>query len=239
MAVQFLVSDIISDIAFRMNMPAFASGDFVSDAQALQLLKNSARRLGGLFTGRFGDAYWLQTATLATQAGLELVSLPDNLATIQALYWIDSHNEARKLMHAELRDWQPTAQAWANSGDWLWPSVLPTYRLQGNAIALQPVPSAVYSLRLEYSTGIFVASSSDTIFGQVGWDEWLTLDCCERIADREDKQSDKWYAKKMAIQDEILEQASRRDRFVPLQVVDERGALDDPRVSGRRQWWYR
>lgn len=236
MTVQFVVSDLLSDAAFRLNMPAFAPGQFITDAQALRLIQNGARRLGDLLTDAFGAQYWQRTATLSTQTGLELLSLPTDFTALEALWWVDANGHARRLHRAELEHWQPNPENWGGNGLWAWHGAEPSFRLQDNAIVLAPVPNGVYTLRLEYVTGLLVAASSDIILGLPGWDEWLVLDLCEMISDRMEKDSSRFASRRMETEARLLSRANRRDLATPIQAKDVTGALED---AHHRRWWYR
>ena len=218
------IAGVLDQVAFRLHLPAVGTGAFVTTASALLLAKSSVSRLGALLNRSFGDAYFAQTATLATQAELDLVSLPSGFKDLLSLHWVDG-TEAHLLERASVTEYSATPVAWGNS-------VLPKYRVEGNVLVLTPPPLEVYSLRCAYTTGLGITALSDSIQGQAGWEEWLVLDICEQIRDREDKDASKFTFRKVGadgkggVQGEILSQASQRDRNGVTTVRDVRNELE-------------
>lgn len=215
-------TDVIDQVRWRLHLPAFSSSSFVTTSDILALVKSSGRRLSGLLTRLYGDAFFAETATLTTVAGFDLVSLPSNFATLRSLHWIDGNN-ALELARANPGDYDPEAVAWGSISDIGLTSATPTYALEANVIRLTPTPAAAYTLRLGYTSGIFITAASDTIQGQIGWDEWMILDCCQRIREREQKNASEFIRDRLELEEQIKDQASQRDRYANVQVVDRRG----------------
>jgi hypothetical protein len=175
-------------------------------------------RLSAMLTRLFGDSYFTETATLTTQAGLDLLSLPNNFAQLHSIHWMDGA-QAYELWRADVHDYEQTPRAWSTHEP-------PTYRIESSVIRLVPAPMAAHLVRISYTTGLFITSLTDSFPGQIGWDEWLILDVCEMIRDREDKDATRFTARKMEIERQIKDQATQRDRYSVTQVRDVRGELD-------------
>lgn len=233
MSVAIDPSDVLERVAFRLHLPTFASGNFVTDAQAVMLLKDACERLSALVLKAYGSNYFARQSSVNTQAGVDIVSLPTGLATIEGVYWLTG-DRAVQLEHAYRLDEDLAPRAW-DAPDLYAPglSTAPTYRVEGNVLVLRPVPNAVYSIRIDYQTTPTIASISDTIYGQAGWREWLVLDLCEVIADREDKDPSRFTARKAKVEADIKMQAADRDRGTRPQVVDAYGALQRSRLDWR------
>ncbi len=226
MSLPVLVSEIISDVETRCGLPVCTADTNVTATAMLRMVKQSAQRLSGLMTGAFGSNYFATQMTLATQAGLAFVSLPTNFATLLRLYYV-SGGKAYPIEMAQVEDWSPasvTPQSWtaADAPN----SVSVQYRLQGAILALYPCPSAAYTLSMTYTTGLFVTATSDTIAGQIGWDEWLTLDVCCRVRQREQKDYSEFRDERAIVEGNILGQAKQRDRTAVFQVRDDRGVFN-------------
>lgn len=222
MATSISISDVLAQAAFRLHLPNFAAGEFVSDTQALMLAKMAVSRLGAMLNRSFGDNYFARTATLSTQAGLDLVSLPDDFKDLLSLTWV-SGNDAQTVTRAEITDYDPTARSWSTA-------YVPKYRIEGETLVLTPIPSAVYTLRCAYTTGLSITSTADTIQALPGCDEWLVLDICQIIRGREDKDVSTYVLAKREIQEDLKAQAIQRDRHGTTAVRDVRGELEQDDV---------
>lgn len=245
MAITIQPSDILSQVAFRLHLPDFAAGEFVSQTQALLLLQNASERLTSMLLAAFGTDYFAQQFTVSTQAGVDTVSLPTDCATVNGVYWLYTSGTATsaiRLEHAPLLDEDLTSRAWDTPSGWFYssrgPLNAPSYRIEGNVLVLRPVPSAVYQMRIDYQNTPSLAALSDVIYGQAGWKEWLILDVCSQIADREDKDISRWESKKAQVEDELKAAAENRDRNASYQARDVRNALSS-RDQWRRRWYGR
>jgi hypothetical protein len=205
MSVAFVVSDIQDRIKFRCDLPTFTTETNVTIADALTLVKESARRLSGLIGHASDEAFFVTTETVATVADLEYASLPAGLGLVTGVHWLRGTNDPVPLRQATQEDMVPGV----TNG---WTRITPTYRIQGQTIEFWPTPQDVYSVRLRYSTGVDVISTSTTIYGQYGWDTWIVLDCCCTIRQRQDKDYSAFAAEKGLVEREILKHARRRDR---------------------------
>lgn len=233
MPVSIEAQDVLDAVAFRCHLPAFASGEFISATEALTLLNSSARRLSGLVSRLYGDLYWASSITLTTQADIDILSMPSDFHTLTSVHWING-NDAVEMQRADVHEYSAVSKNW-NDVD------VPRFRLEGaGVLVLVPTPSAAYSVRVAYaSVGVLFASASDTFNGLPGWDEWLTLDMCQRIREREQKPADEFIRDRLELEAQMKEQASQRDRYTAVQVRDATGALNTVTRFKRytRAWW--
>jgi hypothetical protein len=236
MAHSLTLQSVVDSAVIRLQIPTPAVGEFLTPAMCLDFIQSGCERLSGLVTRAFGDHYWQQTATLATQAGLDLVSLPSDTMTISSVHWL-TNNSAYPLARADVHEYDPRSQSWGQPNDWS-PTygVLPMYTVEANVIRLVPTPNAVYSLRVAYTTGLFVTALTDTIPANLGWKEYLVNDFAEMVRQREDKDASNFTARRMEVQDQILDQAAQRDRFATYQVRDTRN-VDRRSVLTRRRFY--
>ncbi len=230
MSTSILISDVLEQAAFRLHLPDFASGEFVTNTQALQLAKMSVSRLGAMLNRVYDGSYFTQIATLSTQAGVDVVSLPTDCKDLVSLIWVANSTRSHVLERSVVTDYQPDARAWS------W-SYLPKYRLEGNVIVLTPAPTAVETLRCTYTTGLSITATSDTIQALPGCDEWLVLDVCQIIRDREDKDASNFIGQKLKIEEDLKAQAAKRDRHGVTTVRDVTGALDCDPYDWRERGW--
>jgi hypothetical protein len=230
MSVAISVAEVFADVAFRLHLPAFASGEFVSDTEALRLFRGSLGRLSGLLTRLYGDDLFAETATVQTQAGFDSVSLPQDFHTLRSVHWV-YNNEAHELSRARPSDVDSGSGGWSTH-------CMPQYALEAYTLRLYPTPQDAYVLRIGYTTTLTVANASATLYGNVGWQEWLTNDMCERIRMREQKPFAEFTQARMEAEMEIRDQATQRDRFAVMQARDTRGELSSARqyFRYRRPW---
>lgn len=227
MAISISVAEVVELVCDRTQIATPGPGEFVTDATMLRFVKNAGERLGSLLLEAYGASVLAETHVLYTQAGLDKVSLPPNFSTLRALHWT-INGKAYHLEPAPVGVYDPAPITWDEHAP-------PRYRVHGNALLFTPAPSAVYTLRVDYTTTLAVASLSDSFPGEPNWKEWLVLDVCEQIRDRQEKDGSSFSAKKLKIEHDLREQADLRDRFARHQVQDTRDALS-ARGSSRQRF---
>jgi hypothetical protein len=216
MAIAIEIAEVLEQVAFRLHLPAFDTGEFVTSTSALALAKSSVSRLSALLTRLYGDRYFANEARLSVQTGVGLSSLPDKHLTLLGVHLIQS-DKAYELRPTMGGSYSPLPVAWGAS-------VLPTYRLEGNVLTFTPINQNAEQIRVTYEKPLTISAVDEIIYGNPGWDEWLVLDICEQIRDREDKDASRFTQRKYVIEEQLKSQASQRDRNGLLQVVDARGA---------------
>jgi len=226
-AVPFAVSDIQERVRVRCGLPAFTSNTNVTTASILSMVQESARDLSAILDTQ--DWYFVTTASLATTAGVPMVSLPTNFAALQRLSWLKSSNDVIALKPANLESVHPP-----ESGD-TWDVRTPGYRIVGNTVEFFPTPTAVYALELRYSTGMFVATAGDTLMGQSGWDTWIVYNCCCIVKQSQDEDYSAFASERQAKLGEILARASKRDDTGVVQPRDV--AQRDNVIIRDDRWW--
>lgn len=236
MAHSLTLQSVVDSAVTRLHIPTPAVGEFLTPDMCLDFIQSGCERLSGLVTRAFGDGYWRQTATLATQAGLDLVSLPQDTMTVSSVHWL-TNDTAYSLGRADVHEYDPRSQSWGQPNDWsLAYGVMPMYTLEANVLRLVPTPNQVYSLRVAYTTGLFVTALSDTIPANLGWKEFLINDFCETVGQREQKDVSQFTQRRLEVQQQILDQAAQRDRFATYQVRDTR-SVDRRSVLNRRRYY--
>jgi len=212
----------VAEVEFLLHSPAFTTTTFVTSPALLRLVQSSARRLGGMLVRTFGDQLFARTATLSTQVGLDLVSLPEDFSTLTSLHWIDG-NCAHLLERTHTTDYKELAQAWSDSDFFWFSNQKSKYVLEANTIRFVPPPSAVYAIRCAYQTGLKVETITDILQGGAGWSDWLVADICEAVRIREQKDASDFMMRKAKIEQDLLSQARNRDGNGVKQVRDVRG----------------
>lgn len=227
MAVPFAVTDIQERVRVRCDLPVFTTNTKVTTATILAMVQESARDLSGIMDDR--DWHFVTTSALATVAGVPMVSLPTNFATLLRLCWQKSASEVIPLNEANLEDMHPVESGWT------WDIKRPGYRIVGNTLEFFPTPTAVYALELRYSSGMFVASAADTLMGQVGWDTWIVYNCCCIVKQRAGEDYSAFAAERDRAELRIRDK--RRDRTAVQQPRNVRDCDSDNPLVRDGRWW--
>lgn len=225
MGTAVLVSEIVQEAMVRLALPTtLSTTTFPKAAEALALVKYSARRLSGIIR-RHDNDYFLTTGALVTVANTQTVALPANCSDLRQLSWMRSATDRVPLEMASV-DYMDAASEAGEAWD-----AAPRYRLQGDNILFFPKPNAVYNLSVYYDTGLYVSATSDSMSCQPGWDEWMVLDVCVRVRQMEEISAADFIAERNKVEADIVRQAASRDRFSTHQVRDlwEGGDLLDSR----------
>lgn len=225
MSVSVLVSEVIERARQRCALPAFSATTFVTSTEVLDMVKASCQRLSAIVDEAWGENYFTTSGTLTTTAGLEYVSLPANFASLLRIAWVKSDTDHVMLRAASVDDWSPSVQTWDSCGG-------PRYRITGNTIEFWPLPDDAHTLKIYYSTGIFITATTDTIQTRNGWDEWLVLDLRIKILDKYDQDWTGIAAMQAKVEHDIRAQLTTRDRGAVHQVRDLRGASLEARRRG-------
>ncbi len=225
MAVGFLASDIIERVRVRCDLPVFSSETKITTAAILSIVQESARELSALLNER--DWYFVSTAPLATVAGQAYVSLPTNFAALLRLAWQKTPREVIALEAANLEQVRPTQIQDT------WKTHVPEYRLTGNTLEFFPTPDAIYTLELRYSTGAFLATSGDTLFGQIGWDTWCVYNACCVVCQAHDRD----YARFSDERDRKLVDILRTSKRDKSGISQPRDVRDSSYADPVGAWW--
>lgn len=225
MAVPFAVTDLQERVRVRCGLPAFTTNTNITTAMILNMVQESARDLSGLLNEQ--DWYFVTSASLATLANVPFVSLPTNFAQLLRLTWLRDTNWRYDMPLANL-------EQIPGSPVMSWESCLPSYRLIGDTLTFYPTPQSVFDLELVYSTGAFVTSAADTLFGQVGWDTWIVYNCCCIVKQRQDEDYQNFAMERANKLGEIKQQ--RRDHAGVKRPRDVRGSYNGVWPQSW-QWW--
>jgi len=175
------------------------------------MVTGSALSLSGLVRAAYGADFFETSTDLTTQNGLGYVSLPENCSSVRRLVWVRGTDDYVEIERAS----QDETNAWSGG----WSNSTPVYRLRSGTVALFPTPLAAYTIRLTHDTGIIVTATTDTISAEAGWREWLVLDVCRKIRQRQQKDgSDFLYSQQE--QEVLIRSLVPRDRGGITQVRD-------------------
>jgi len=221
------VSSLQERVRFRCALPAFTANTNVTTADALSLVQESVRKLCGLMAEFNPEAYFATGTTLTTTSGVSTCSLPLNFTKLLTLHWDRGNGWQIPIRLATVED------QWPSDSVYSWENLRPMYRFLGNQLEFYPTPRAVHDVALRYSTGLFPTAAADTVFLELGWDEWVVLDCCCKVRQRQEKGYAEFAGERSTIEQQIRDQA-RRDR---VGVAQTRDVQADNREARALEWW--
>lgn len=214
-------TEVQEDIRQRYDLPTFSTTTFVTTAAVLRMANQSLQRRDALLAEAYGDDYRSTTATLASVANLNYISLPADFLKLHRLIWLRGTDDAVNVDRADADTYARllplSAQAWG--------SRRPYYRFAGSStITVVPTPNQVYNLTLIYTqTTATLTAGSDTIQDGPAWTEWLVADVCTKIAARFEDDPSAFMAERNDAERRIKEQAPQRDETQSQQLRDVEG----------------
>lgn len=229
MARSVSLTNITEDIRQRADLPTFSSTTFVTDTAVTRMINQSLQALYSLIMGAYGDGYFVKSAAMSASAATS--NLPTDFLRMVSLVWLRGTDDIVPVLEAEADDYayaQYAARAWD----------APRYRLRHSTIVWLPSPSTTYSLNIEYVYApADLSAGGDTFDGGPGWDEWVALDVCRKIREREEKDASDFVRERARVEAMILSQSPYRQETQHKQVRD---SWDAP-MGGHalRQWLWR
>jgi len=221
MATTFAVSDLLSDIAARANVPPFTTSTHVTSTRVTYWISQSVRAASALMRQWFpDDRELLQTATLATVPDFELVSLPADCGEVHSVIWQRDTNDFVLLESSQgddIADRLNAGETWESA------YVEPRWRLEGQTIAIYPTCSTSETITVYYTTHLVAGS---TFAAKVDFDEWVTLDVLVKVYTAKDKPQKvaETLQNKKLLEDDLLSKARQRDPYRTNTIRDVRYA---------------
>lgn len=210
----------------------------ITPAIMLDFVRTSLVELGGIVKEYTDEQLLSASGTVPTVANVATVALPTNFSDLVRLSWVKSATEDVPLEWASVDEFAATPpSSWTGYGPI-------KYRLMGPAtLELFPTPTAVYTLKLHYTTGIYIATAADTVTMRDAWDQWVVFNVCMLIRMAQQKTGEDLSPASFVAQRDTVEMRIRkqlkRDKFGPQHVRDSRSemfASVDPFT--RRGRWY-
>jgi hypothetical protein len=210
------LTEVREEIRLRYDLPSFTSTTFITTTAVNSFINQSLQAYYAILLECFGDNYFAESSTITTNDGVALSSVPSRFTKLLSLHWLRGTNDAVKLFPASAFE-----MGLYSLGAVSWNDYAPRYRLSGAAFEWFPIPNAAYSVRCDYM-GLPANLSADADFfdGGNGWEEWVVLDVCRKIAGKEEKDPSTWLAERADVEQRIRKQAPDRDEGEPLVLRD-------------------
>jgi hypothetical protein len=191
------------------NCPAFALNTRLTSAQVTAFATQAARELSALIRQKHcEDRDLLQILTVSTVPDFNLVSLPADCGEVHAVVWQRDTTDAvllKSASSANLTDQIEDGQTWEDQ------DVEPTWRLEGNTIALYPTSADAEELTVYYTTNY--DTSGTTVQARTGFDRWVTLETCIQVCTARDKMQgvQMFQQQKALLENDLFARARKRD----------------------------
>lgn len=211
------LSEIREEIRLRYDLPsAFSSTTFVTTTAVNSFINQSLQAYYAILLECFGDNYFAASSTITTNDGVAVSSVPSRFTKLISLYWLRGTNDAVKILPANA-----TEIGLYSLGSVPWTDYAPRYRLSGATFEWFPTPSAEYPVRCDYmALPANLSADADIFDGGNGWEEWVVLDVCRKIAGKEEKDPSTWLTERADVEQRIRKQAPDRDEGEPLVLRD-------------------
>lgn len=206
------------EIRVRYDLPsAFSSTTFVTTTAVNAMINSSLQAYYGLLQEMYGDNYFATSTTITTTPSTATTALPSRFNKLLALHWTRGTNDVVKLRPANV-----DALSRYGMGATSWNEYTPCYRITGTSnIEWFPTPSAAYSVRCDYvALPADLSADGDPFEAGNGWEEWVVLDVCRKIAGKEQVDAGPWLRERDDFERRIRAQAPDRDEGEPLTLRD-------------------
>lgn len=216
-------------------------GDYTTDttitqACILDFLQVSLTELAAIAKEYTTEQMLTSSGTLTTTASVSTVSVPTNFSDLVRLSWMKDATTEIDMIKADSNQFQAAPYGSSSSGWGGYGEI--RYRIMGPAtIELFPTPDAAYTLRLYYTTGIYVTATTDTVMMRDGWEQWVVFNTCGLVRMRQQKTAEdlgpgSFFTQRDKKEMDIRRQL-KRDKFGVNRIRDVR---TDQRLKGREPW---
>lgn len=221
-----------------------STDSFVTDAELKDMIAESMHELHDLLISVHQGEFEVGTVTVATVADTEQYDLGSgNKGTLiykllRVSVDFDNVSIPMRRMDIETSIMDSSSYSWSQGSDL-------RYRFThggvssgvGPYINFHPTPDAAHVVKIMYNrTPLTLSLSTDT--NTTGHDEYLTLDCCIKLAQMEESDPSGWMAQKSAYRERLENLAPPMDPGNPATIQDVRG-VDKWRSDWQsfRRWW--
>jgi hypothetical protein len=216
MARLVALSAVREAVRQRYDLPDFSTSTFVTLVAVNSAINESLQALYAILLDAWGDDYFTKLTSVSTTANQGYTAYPTNFLRLQGIAWqrgTDDYVPLERASVDDMPDMMLSARAWTTTR--------PKYRLTLDGIRWTPAPNAVYTVWLHYvQLPAALSADGDTFDAGPSWDEWVVMDVCAKIAQREEKSIAEWLAKRSDVEARIKSQAPGRDEWQPEQVRD-------------------
>lgn len=198
--------------------------------QILDLLQTSASLLSGIVREIPGAAFqFAESSTIPTVANVAMVSLPTSASDLLRLSWLRDSETEVLLQRAGIEGMSDRQPGWDSV-------TMPSYRVIGQTVELYPTPTAVYSLKAYYATGLYPSTISSYVLCMDGWDQWIAVHTATLVRARQQRLCPELDMMLMQLERSIRA-SFQRDIYGPAVARDLRGSsMADVNLLDPSKW---
>jgi hypothetical protein len=210
-------ADLREEVRLRYDLPSFTATTFVSTTAVNSFINKSLQAYYALLMECYGEDYFATSSTITTLANTSLSTLPTRFSKLIALHWVRDSDDIVPIRRATVDD-----MVLASYDPKSWTEYGPRYRLSGiSSVQWLPIPNAAYSVLCSYvALPADLSADADTFEAGQGWEDWVILDVCRKLAAREEKDPSVWLAERADAEQRIRSQAPERSETEPLTLRD-------------------
>lgn len=222
MARSVTLTQFKEDVRQRYDLPTWSSSTFVTETAVTRMINNSIQALASIMIEEGASDWFTATSTVTASANQATTAEPSGLYTLKALFWERGTDDIVPMVRANVDELALRSYAATT-----WEA--PRYVYRSQVFEWLPMPSENYTVRV-YGTVLptDLSAGGDTFACGPGWDEWIVLDVCRKIAQREELDEAHWLAMRSDAEQRVRGQLERH-AGQNLQVRD----ADWPRLGDR------
>ena len=218
------LQDIREDVRQRCDLDTFSATSYVTATAVNRMINTSIHALRSLLMQAWGEGYFTKQAALSTVADTATTALPSDFSKMVTLVWKRGKDDIVPVFEAQIDEYSFTI---FDSRTW----DLPRYRLRENEILWFPNPDDVYNLFLEYVYHpADLSLDTDTFEAGPNWEEWVVVDVCRKVFEREEKNTQPWMMERARVEELILSTSPYRSETSNHHI---REIDDEPRYGTR------
>jgi hypothetical protein len=211
------VADVAKKIRFRTDQETSA---FVSDAEILDYIDSAYTALYDQITMLY-EQYNMTFATIITLADTQIYNLPANFYKLMG---IDAAITGGKKISLNRIEWAERNNSWEDAASVSDFGTNLEYNILGNTLMLNPAPLSGIELTVWYTpVAPKLTTSTQIIDGINGWEEFIVLECCVRIYEKQEMDPSSFVRQKKEMMERMQEVGQNRDAGTPRKVSDSRG----------------
>lgn len=202
----------------RLRADKVGSG-FIQNNELTAYINSSACELYDLLVGAYGNDYYLQSHTFATEANISNYDLPDDFYKMIGLDYLIGPMEA-----LTLRPYQFNERNRYRQGTY-WNAITgaagPRYKVNPSTLSFLPIPDGAYNMELWYIPACpQLVNDDDGFDGINGWEEFIIVDAAIKMLQKEESDTSLLEKQKMHLVVRINAMAENRDAGQSFRVTD-------------------
>lgn len=192
------LSELREDVRQRCDLPTFTSSTFITTDAVTRMINVSLQTLYSRLMEAWGEGYFSKSGNITANIDNATSDLPADFLKMVSAHWLRGTDDIVPMREAsidDLRFAQFASREWSS----------PRYRLRTNTILWVPTPSVEYEVAVEYVYAApDLSADDDTFDAGPGWDEYVVLDVCRKVFERQEKDAQHFIAARNEVERNII-----------------------------------